>query len=91
MRRATKNPKPRNPKNNREWQEAADLAEVYLKIDSAHQYGLIEGAPDIDIERCEKILKLAARRHIKPDPEALTKYLQGMRTTTGGRLVEKPR
>ncbi len=80
----------RNPKNLREWQEAADAAELFLQIDSARSYGLITGGPVVDVDRCEELLKLAARRKIRPNKDGLGLILQGLKTT-GGQLVEKPR
>lgn len=47
----------RNPKTSAEWQEAVDAAEFYLALDSAHQYGLVEGGPQINVARCVKLLE----------------------------------
>jgi hypothetical protein len=62
----TTNAKPRNPRTPAEWQEAADGAQVMLLVDAARQYGLIEGGPEVDQERCVEILRLAKRRGITP-------------------------
>lgn len=40
-----------------EWQEAVDLSEFYLILDSAVKYGLITGGPVINQERCVALLK----------------------------------
>ena len=57
-----------DPENEQEWQEAADAAEAFLLLDSARQYGLVVGGPEVDTRRCEEIL-LAAKRHgIEPAP-----------------------
>lgn len=49
-----------------EWQEADDAAHALLTIDAARQYGLIEGGPDCDRERCADILQKAKRCGITP-------------------------
>lgn len=56
----------RDPRGRGEWQEAADDAYTLLLIDSAKQYGLIEGGPTINVERCEVILDRAKIRGIAP-------------------------
>jgi hypothetical protein len=58
--------KRRNPRTPAEWQEAADGAQMMLLVDAARQYGLIEGGPEVDQERCVEILRLAKRRGITP-------------------------
>ncbi len=55
-----------DPQTRGEWQDAADAARVLLTIDAARQYGLIEGGPECDQERCVEILRLAKRRRITP-------------------------
>jgi hypothetical protein len=59
-------PLTRNPRTRREWQAAADGAHTLLLLDSARQYGLIEGGPEINAERCEEILYQASRKKITP-------------------------
>lgn len=57
---------PKNPRTQGEWQDAADAAHVLLSLDAARQYGLIEGGPECNQERCAEILRLAKRRGITP-------------------------
>lgn len=59
---------PRDPRTKAEWQEAADGAQLAFLIDSARQYGLIEGGPTFDLDRCDWILREAKRRGITPTP-----------------------
>lgn len=83
-----------NPKNNREWQEAADHAEVMLLIQSARAYGLIAGGPEVNVDRCEELIKLARRRGIVPAKDCVEQYFAEYfksEPTTGSQLVEKPR
>lgn len=72
---------PRNPRTKKEWQEAADGAQLAFLIDSARQYGLIEGGPKFDLDRCDWILQEAKRRGITPTPIEqmdLAKELEGL-------------
>ncbi len=57
-----------DPKNPREWQEAVDAAQFTLLVDAANQYGLIEGCPSINVERCEEILSRGAELGYEPAP-----------------------
>jgi len=69
--------KTHDPSTPAEWQEAADLAHVYLLIDSARKYGLINGGPKrIDLDRCEKLLKRAKNRGIVPRPDAVERFFK---------------
>jgi hypothetical protein len=66
------------PTSAAEWQEAVDLADVLLRVDSAQQYGLILiGGMRVDIERCERVLAAGKKLGYTPRPDALTRFLQG--------------
>ena len=54
----------KEPATLEEWIEAGTLAHVYTMIHAARAYGLIEGGPDIDLERCESILEECTARDI---------------------------
>lgn len=64
--RPTRTPEIRDPKTLKEWQEAADEAELLLCLDSCRQFGLIEGGPVANVERCEYILAEAHSRGVTP-------------------------
>lgn len=66
----------KNPRNQKEWQEAVDLAHFHLLLESARQYGLVEGGPCVNVERCEQLL--AGGRQLGLTPRQVT-----------GRLVEE--
>jgi hypothetical protein len=53
---------PAEPKTPEEWQNAVDAADALLHIQSAEAYGLITGAPSVNVERCEELLEAARRR-----------------------------
>jgi len=56
----------KEPRTPAEWQEAVDLAEGFLLIESARSYGLITGGPKVDVARCEEILVAGRRRGVRP-------------------------
>ena len=57
---------PKEPETAEQWQEAVNLAESYLLLDSARQYGLIEGGPPIDTARCEELLQRGKQQGFQP-------------------------
>lgn len=56
----------RNPRTLAEWQEAVDGAEIMLMVESAKAYGLVEGGPAANVQRCEELLREGKRRAIYP-------------------------
>lgn len=65
----------RNPGTPAEWQLAVDSAEACLLLDSARQYGLIEGGPGVNVDRCVEILEHGRARGIVPTPEGVQRNL----------------
>jgi len=65
----------RDPRTREEWQEAVDLAEAALRIDSAKKYGLITGGPAIDVGRCETILAQGKLRGLAPIEAHVERYV----------------
>ncbi len=68
----------RNPINRSEWQDAVDLADFFITLDSARQYGLVEGGPKVNLERCEELLAAGSKRGIVPRPDAIDRCLAGL-------------
>ena len=66
-----------------ERQEAVNMTEFYLLLDSARQYGLVEGGPPSGVERCEKLLQRGKQQGFQPQPagELATLLVQGQRPT----------
>ena len=60
-----------------ELQEAIDVAEFLVLLDSARQYGLVDGGPELDEQRCELIRAEARRRGVQPAPldELVRRYI----------------
>jgi hypothetical protein len=71
-------PIPRDPRTPEEWQEAVNMAEFLLALDSCKQYGLIEGGPTVKFERALKIIERGKARGVVPAPfeeELMKMYL----------------
>lgn len=47
----------KDPTTPEEWQEAVDQANLLLALDSCKQYGLLEGGPKINFDRCVELLE----------------------------------
>lgn len=69
------NRKPVDPQMPEEWQEAVDAADALLHIHSAEAYGLITGAPTVNVERCEQLLEAARRRGVTPSAGNVGRYI----------------
>jgi hypothetical protein len=65
----------RDPQTPEEWQEAVDLAEAHVLIESARQYGLITGGPKVNVLRCTELLDLGRRRGHRPGKEAVKRMI----------------
>ena len=72
-------PGKKDPRTPGEWQEAVDMAELLLMIDSAKQYGLIAGGPEVDAVRCAEIVLSGKALGYRPAtvPVLLKKYMEG--------------
>jgi len=58
----------KTPRTPAQWQQAVNGAEFFLLVESARQYGLIEGGPGVNADRCAEILRRGAARGIRPLP-----------------------
>lgn len=65
----------RGPRNAREWQEAVDHAHVLFLLDSARQYGLVEGGPSVKVDRSIEILKRGKSKGFIPARDCVEKIL----------------
>lgn len=55
------------PRSMADWQFAADAAMALLAFESARAFGLISGGPDVNADRCSRLLSQADARHgIRP-------------------------
>jgi hypothetical protein len=65
----------REPRTDAEWQEAVDGAFACLVLDSARQYGFVEGGPAVNVERCEEILARGRERDVTPSADAIERFI----------------
>lgn len=56
----------REPHTLREWQEAVDVAAAARAIADCMMYGLLEGGPEIDVDRCDEIIEAGLARGVQP-------------------------
>ncbi len=66
---------PTEPQTLEEWQNAVDAADALLHIQSAEAYGLITGAPTVNVERCEQLLEAARQRGRTPSAGNVERYV----------------
>jgi len=66
---------PIEPSTPSEWQGAVDAASALLCLESARQYGLVEGGPLVNGDRCREILAQGAARGFTPAPDAAERYV----------------
>lgn len=65
-----------NPETPAEWQEAVNLADLFLSFDSARKYGLVVGGPDVDADRCDEILRAGKVRGYVPQPLEIERLMR---------------
>ena len=53
-------PAEHEPETPEQWREAVDAAKLWLVIDSARRYGLVRGNYEVDVARCEELLRRGA-------------------------------
>lgn len=68
--------KRQDPTGSVQWQEAVDLADALLMLDSARAYGLVTGGPAVNIERCDEILKRGHDLGFRPTKDAIKRLLR---------------
>lgn len=56
----------KTPKTRAEWQEAVDGAAGLRALADCKMYALIEGGPEINVERCDQILEQGRARGVRP-------------------------
>jgi hypothetical protein len=59
-------PRPPDPETREEWQEAVDVAVGARAIADCKMYGLLEGGPEVDVDRCDEIIERGRQRGVLP-------------------------
>lgn len=60
------------------WQVLVDGAEGALALDSARKFGLVTGGPEVNIERCEQILREGLSHGYRPSTDAIERFASGL-------------
>ena len=66
------------PKTRAEWQTAVDAAHGALCLHAARAYGLVTGGPEVNVERCEEVLRLGKARRIKPAHDSPERFIHAL-------------
>jgi len=66
------------PRTRQEWQAAVDAAWGALALDAARQYGLVTRGPEVNVSRCEDMLRRGKRRGVVPAPDAIERFAAGL-------------
>jgi hypothetical protein len=64
-----------DPTTPAEWQEAVDAAKALLIVDDCMKYGLITG-PEVNVGRCEEILRRGKEQGIEPSEDAIERFVE---------------
>ena len=85
--------KSQEPTTREEWQQAVDVAQFLLLLDSARQYGLIEGGPKVNLERAVTLIEKGKRRGVTPAPhdELIRRFIvpAGLEDIQSGETIVK--
>ena len=67
---------PEDPQTAEQWQEAVDHADFWLQIHSAVVYGVVKYNGQINVGRCEELLRRGAALGYRPRPvEEITREI----------------
>lgn len=75
----TASKKPQDPNTPQEWQEAINRAVLFRALHASKFYGMVEGGPTIDIDRCDEIFAQAIAQGYRPNAtleQLLAGYIQ---------------
>ncbi|MFH1417293.1 MAG: hypothetical protein ABII12_03290 [Planctomycetota bacterium] len=72
-----------DPTTREEWQSAVDAAEGAIHLESARMYGWVAGGPQVNVDRCEEILRKGAKRGITPRPGAVEEFVRQLQIADG--------
>jgi hypothetical protein len=61
-----------------EWQEASDAAEACLLLESTRQYGLVQGGPRVNVDRCVELLDRAKRLGVRPSKRGVDRQIKAI-------------
>lgn len=70
---------------------AAIAAEVYILLDAAAWYGLVEGGPKINVDRCEEVIAEAAAAGITYSADEVTEAIRHIVAWESASTAERAR
>ncbi len=73
----------KNPKSQKQWQEAVNAAHGALALDSARMYGLVTGGPEVNQKRCIEILEKGKKRGIMPEDDSIDRFIKDLQQAQG--------
>lgn len=59
-----------------QWQDAVDAAHALLTFEAARIYGLVEGGPEVNVERCVELLEDGKAMGVVPGAEAVRRMVE---------------
>jgi hypothetical protein len=59
-----------------EWQEAVNLAEAAIAVDSARVCGTARGGPSVNLARARELLRRGRALGIHPAPDAIRRFMK---------------
>jgi hypothetical protein len=65
-----------DPQTPAEWQDAVDAAHAALALESARMYGLVEGGPQVNVDRCVEIVDAGKERGVTPRDDAVERFIR---------------
>jgi hypothetical protein len=66
------------PDTPEEWQTVVDAARGAIVFDAARQYGLVKGGPEVNVERCQRLLELGQLRGYTPACNAVERFVAAL-------------
>lgn len=73
----------KNPVTHYEWQLAIDMAHGALSLDSARLYGLVNGGPQVNVERCQEIMIKGRELGYAPSRDSIAKFVAACQSGYG--------
>ena len=61
----------KDPQTREQWQIAVDIAAGLRAIEDCKMYGLLQGGPKINLDRCDELLTRGARMGVIPSKQTI--------------------
>lgn len=74
------------PETREDWQEAVDAAKGALGLHAARLYGLVEGGPAVDVDRCRELINRGSDLGVVPSENSIERFAIALLRDGGRRL-----